>query len=184
MSWACDIARSRVVSAPAPPFRSVAVEARVPTDQSGPNQKAKRHVSRYTLASSSHVPLIAISGRLFAQDGVVIIDQTRAIAGNVTPGDVPGVPVTISRSGSYRLDSNLILPNASISGHAHARDIGTRLGSSRDDRNVFSRRRVFLSADLPHVACGDLLRSNGQYHDRNVRTEPQLHASWLPCRQF
>ncbi len=72
----------------------------------------------------SHVPrlqalfmclLIAISGRLYAQDGVVLIDQTHALIGNVTPGDAPGFPVTISQSGSYRLDSNLILPNAIIS---------------------------------------------------------------------
>ncbi len=38
-----------------------------------------------------------------AVDGVVLIDQNRALAGNVTPGDTPGFPVTISLSGSYRL---------------------------------------------------------------------------------
>jgi hypothetical protein len=41
-------------------------------------------------------------------DGVVSIDQARAIAGGVTPGDTPGFPVTIDRPGSYRLTSNLI----------------------------------------------------------------------------
>jgi hypothetical protein len=60
--------------------------------------------------------LIAISGTLYAQDGVTLIDQTSALTGNVTPGDAPGFPVTISRSGSYRLGSNLILPNAITSG--------------------------------------------------------------------
>jgi hypothetical protein len=46
----------------------------------------------------------------FAVDGTVLIDQTRALAGNVTPGDSPGFPVTISRPGSYRLSSNLNVP--------------------------------------------------------------------------
>jgi hypothetical protein len=40
-------------------------------------------------------------------DGVFLIDQNRAMAGGVTPGDTPGFPVTISLSGSYRLSGNL-----------------------------------------------------------------------------
>ena len=46
----------------------------------------------------------------FAVDGVVLIDQTRALAGNVTPGDAPGFPVTLSLPGSYRLSGNLTVP--------------------------------------------------------------------------
>ena len=42
-----------------------------------------------------------------AVDGVILIEQSRALAGNVTPGDAPGFPVTITRSGSYRLVTNL-----------------------------------------------------------------------------
>ncbi|MFT7773668.1 hypothetical protein [Roseateles sp.] len=38
------------------------------------------------------------------------IDQTKALAGNVTPGDTPGFPVTISQPGSYKLTSNLTVP--------------------------------------------------------------------------
>lgn len=44
---------------------------------------------------------------VFALDGVTLIDQNAAMNGNVTPGDVPGFPVTISRPGSYRLSSDL-----------------------------------------------------------------------------
>ena len=51
--------------------------------------------------------LAAISSTLYAVDGVVLINQTNALAGNVTPGDVPGFPVTISQAGSYRLTGNL-----------------------------------------------------------------------------
>lgn len=65
---------------------------------------------------SSFVPLSALLGTLAlvtparAVDGVVLIDQNRALAGNVTPGDRPGYPVTISQPGSYRLASNLTPP--------------------------------------------------------------------------
>ncbi len=46
-----------------------------------------------------------------AVDGVVLIDQARALAGGITPGDAPGFPVTLSRSGSYRLSGNLTVPD-------------------------------------------------------------------------
>lgn len=44
-----------------------------------------------------------------ALEGVVQINQARAIAGGVTDDDTPGFPVTISQSGSYRLTGNLEL---------------------------------------------------------------------------
>lgn len=43
----------------------------------------------------------------FAVDGVILIDQNRALAGGVTPGDTPGFPIVISLPGSYRLSGNL-----------------------------------------------------------------------------
>lgn len=52
-----------------------------------------------------------IQGNLYVADGVVQIDQNRALAGGVTGGDGPGFPVTISESGSYRLSGNLIVPD-------------------------------------------------------------------------
>lgn len=51
--------------------------------------------------------LAAVSSSAYAVDGVVLINQSRALAGNVTPGDAVGFPVTISQSGSYRLSGNL-----------------------------------------------------------------------------
>jgi hypothetical protein len=47
---------------------------------------------------------------VFAVDGVVLIDQNRALAGNVTPGDAPGFPVSLTLPGSYRLSGNLTVP--------------------------------------------------------------------------
>jgi hypothetical protein len=55
--------------------------------------------------------LVAIPIGSYAADGVVRIDQDRALAGNVTLGDEPGFPVTISQSGSYRLSGNLTVAN-------------------------------------------------------------------------
>jgi hypothetical protein len=48
---------------------------------------------------------------LFAVDGVIVIDQSHALAGGITPGDAAGFPVTISQPGSYRLSSNLTVPD-------------------------------------------------------------------------
>jgi len=52
---------------------------------------------------------------LHAVDGVVLIDQNRALAGNVTPGDAPGFPITISVPGSYRLSGNITIPSRLLS---------------------------------------------------------------------
>ncbi len=56
--------------------------------------------------------LAAISSSLYAVDGVILIDQNHALIGNITPGDAPGFPVTISQPGSYRLSGDLIVPDA------------------------------------------------------------------------
>jgi parallel beta-helix repeat protein len=44
------------------------------------------------------------------QAAPIKITQAKAQNGNVTPGDTPGYPITISRSGSYVLDGNLGVP--------------------------------------------------------------------------
>lgn len=45
-----------------------------------------------------------------AMDGVIEINQARAAAGGVTPGDGVGFPVTLSQPGSYRLTGPLVSP--------------------------------------------------------------------------
>ena len=59
----------------------------------------------------SLVLLTLLAAPAFAVDGVVLINQSIALAGGVTPGDSPGFPVTISVSGSYRLSGNLVVPD-------------------------------------------------------------------------
>jgi len=55
--------------------------------------------------------LALIHGTANAVDGVLLINQSNAIAGNVTPGDTPGFPVSINLPGIYKLSSNLVVPN-------------------------------------------------------------------------
>jgi hypothetical protein len=55
-----------------------------------------------------------IASNAYAVDGVVLIDQNRALAGNVTPGDTAGFPVTISQPGSYRLSGNLTVGTVNV----------------------------------------------------------------------
>lgn len=46
-------------------------------------------------------------------EGVILIDQDRALAGNTIPGDQTRFPVSISRPVSYRLASDLVVGPAS-----------------------------------------------------------------------
>lgn len=71
--------------------------------------KTLRHLAQAALAAS----MLALAGSGWAQ---VIIDQNRALAGNVTPGDTPGFPVTITQPGHYVLKSNLTVPAGNFTG--------------------------------------------------------------------
>ena len=74
-----------------------------------PNARSRVSAVAVSLALS-----LWLAPRVEAVDGVVLIDQNRALAGNVTPGDFPGFPVTISRPGSYRLSGNLEVTDPDI----------------------------------------------------------------------
>jgi len=72
------------------------------------------------MRKSMHIASLLVGAAVFggvamptwAVDGVILIDQNKATAGNVTPGDTPGFPVTLSLPGSYRLAGNLTVPDA------------------------------------------------------------------------
>src|SRR4030088_445528 len=91
--------------------------------------------------------LAAISNSLYAVDGVILIDQNRALAGNVTPGDAPGFPVTISLPGSYRLSGNLTVPDANTT----AIDVTT--DNVTIDLNGFSIIGPTVCSGEPVTAC-------------------------------
>jgi hypothetical protein len=70
-------------------------------------EMASHKASKFTAA----LALFALSaGAAHALDGEVLIDQATAKAGGVTPRDRPGFPVTISRTGKYKLTGNLNVP--------------------------------------------------------------------------
>lgn len=58
------------------------------------------------------VLLYGAVGQAQAVEGVVLIDQARALAGDVTPGDSRVFPITVTQAGSYRLASHLLVPDA------------------------------------------------------------------------
>ena len=66
-----------------------------------------------TLLGLSALLAAAPASAVTLDNGVVLITQADALAGNVTPGDDPGFPVTLSVSGSYRFASNLLVNTAS-----------------------------------------------------------------------
>ncbi|GGC02484.1 right-handed parallel beta-helix repeat-containing protein [Pseudoduganella buxea] len=66
------------------------------------------------LATLAALGMAAFSPGAGAVDGVVLITQARALAGGVTPADLPGFPVTISEPGSYRLASDLRVATPNI----------------------------------------------------------------------
>ncbi|HVN84179.1 MAG TPA: right-handed parallel beta-helix repeat-containing protein [Candidatus Binatia bacterium] len=89
------------------------------------------------------------AARVWATDGVVQINQTRALAGGVTPGDAAGFPVTISQPGSYRLVGNLTVPDANTT----AIQITGGAGNVTIDLNGFSINGVTVCTGEPN-ACG------------------------------
>jgi len=72
---------------------------------------ARQRPSRLALLTLT-LSLAAAPRGARAVDGVIEINQARALAGGVTAGDAPGFPVTVDSSGSYRLTGNLTLTGA------------------------------------------------------------------------
>jgi hypothetical protein len=70
-----------------------------------------RRALAFLVASAA---LLAHSDLARAVDGVVEINDARAMVGGITPGDAPGYPVTLSVRGSYKLTSNLFVTATNI----------------------------------------------------------------------
>jgi parallel beta-helix repeat protein len=66
--------------------------------------------AKFGRALALAVPLLGMAVPSLSADGQIVINQSKAKAGNITPGDAAGFPVTLSRSGSYVLSSNLTVP--------------------------------------------------------------------------
>ncbi len=64
---------------------------------------------RTYLLPLSALLVLTLAAPAQAVDGVLEINQTKALAGGVTPSDTPGFPVTLDQAGSYRLTGNLLV---------------------------------------------------------------------------
>ncbi len=99
-----------------------------------------------------------------ARAQVVTIDPAKALAGNVTPGDAPGYPVTLSQPGSYRLMAHLVVPDLATTA-VHIVSPGVRL-----DLNGFELRGpntcIAATTTTPlicssHALPGNAVRGHG-----------------------
>jgi hypothetical protein len=84
---------------------------------------------------------------LYAVDGIVLINQNSALAGNVTAGDTPGFPVTISAPGSFKLSGNLTVPDANTTAIEITSDNVTL------DLNGFSILGPVVCSGFPVTSC-------------------------------
>lgn len=109
--------------------------------------------SRARTMAFTAAAMLSLGSSTYAQksepDGVILITQRDADKGGVTTGDTPGFPVTISESGSYRLGSNLTLPDGDTTG------IEITAGRVTVDLNGFS----IVGPDIPGNGAG--IRSQG-----------------------
>jgi hypothetical protein len=67
----------------------------------------KQLLKRLILVSLPLLLLVGYAGLSYAVEGAVLINNLTAKFGNITPGDAPGYPVTISKPGNYVLTGNL-----------------------------------------------------------------------------
>ena len=97
---------------------------------------------RFFIHTALALATCAAAASSFAQTA---IDQSRALAGGVTPGDAPGFPITISQPGHYVLRGALTVPDGpygiEITAPNVTLDLGgfTITGSSTCTRNATTR---------------------------------------------
>ncbi|MEM9177769.1 MAG: right-handed parallel beta-helix repeat-containing protein [Myxococcota bacterium] len=123
----------------------------------GARRSLRREARRRRSAALSAV-VGMVAGGAAAEDGAIEIHQIRALAGSVVPGDAPGFPVTIGRSGRYRLTSNLVVSSPGISAiRVDAPDVVLDLnGFSIEGPNVCTGEGETLD-------CGPIGSANGVF---------------------
>ena len=94
-----------------------------------------------------------------ASDGVIEINQARAMAGGVTPGDAAGFPVSINVTGSYLLTSDLDLAASGSPANVHG--IVITAPSVSLDLNGFSIFGTTTCAASSPTTCSGAGTGNG-----------------------
>lgn len=108
---------------------------------------------RSTLLAGVVVSLALLTGPAFGVDGVIELNQDRALAGG--PGDPPGFPVEIESSGSYRLTSDLVVAGSPLSPPPAA--VLIKAPHVMLDLNGFSIRCTFVVIDA--TPCNEVAGS-------------------------
>jgi hypothetical protein len=134
------------------------------------------------------IALLCLAGLFVASQpadaiaAVIVIDQAKANAGNVTPGDAPGFPVSLTRPGSYRLSSNLRSPSA-VAIEITANGVSLNLnGFSIIGSNVFPSGEAIVGDDRKNIRIhnGTIAGFSGgiRFHgDAQFVTLEKLHVS-------
>lgn len=99
--------------------------------------------------------LSALAYPVYAVDGVILINQNAALAGIPATDDAPGFPVTIEIPGSYRLSSNLIVPDRDTTA------IQILTSNVTIDLNGFSITGPVECTGFPVTSCGPIANGAG-----------------------
>lgn len=136
---------------------------------------------RQVITAAALLALAGLSGSSWAaKEGVVLIDQKKALAGDVTTGDGPGFPVTLSEPGSYRLSGNLTVPAGMHGVEISSSDItldlnGFRISGGGNSATALVgtgtlARITILNGTLSDFDNGINLMSSSHVTVRDVRT--------------
>jgi hypothetical protein len=111
------------------------------------------------------VPLLLLllifgwSSAASAVDGVIEINQAKALVGGVTATDTAGYPVTIDASGSYRLTGDLVVPDENTT--------AIRVESTADDVAIDLNGFSILGPELSGSGSGILGLGGGRLQISN-----------------
>ena len=103
--------------------------------------------------------LFAAALPALASNGVIEINQAKVLAGDVTPGDLPGFPVTISANGSYILTSDLNLTAAASPPNTNGIEVTGQ--SVTIDLNGFTLFGTTQCSPPHPITCAPLGTGNG-----------------------
>lgn len=96
-------------------------------------------------------------------DGEVLITQAKAKAGNITPGDRPGFPVSLTRPGSYQLAGNLTVSADRNGISVTAHDVTVDLNGFRIYGSDAANNGIVADANSTTIRNGTvaLFKANG-----------------------
>jgi hypothetical protein len=133
-----------------------------------PEERTKKEIDMKVFISAV-LMFLWVSPAAAGLEGSVLINQARALAGGISPGDTPGFPITISQAGTYALVSNLVPTNDNV----NVIEINTSDGVTLD-LNRFSilggGTCTFDVVDFNVTSCTNTGTGNGIYSLNNSIT--------------